>query len=596
MTFNRLDDLALIGNGQVNALLDSTGEVVWCCWPRFDSDAPFCSLLAPTEAGRGSFSVELLGRSRGDIAYRRNTAIVETRSFDDAGNAMAVTSFCPRFRRHERNFRPAMLLRRIVPLAGRPRVRITLRPAEGYGARDVPARHGSHHVRFQGETLSLRLTTDASISHLLEGRPFVLDRPITLVISEDETLPAAPERLYDEFEAHTELYWRNWVRGLAIPFEWQDATIRAAITLKLCAFEDTGAIIAAPTTSIPEAPGTGRTWDYRYCWLRDAYFTVQALNRLGATRTMQSYLRYIENISLAEPDGVLQPVYGITGERELTESTATALAGFGGDGPVRLGNAAYTQVQNDVYGSVILASTQIFFDGRLDEPGDRGRFERLERLGIHALDAANMPDASLWEYRGRLSRHTFSAAMCWAAVDRLAKIAAHLGLQDPARRWRHEASQLGSRILNAAWSERLGCLSADLDGDRLDASLLLLPELGLLSWRDTRFVRTLERVEQNLSRQGLLQRYADADDFGRSPNAFTVCSFWHANALWEVGRRDDARVLLERLLGARNRCGLLAEDIDPSTGGPWGNFPQTYSMVGIITSAMRLSRRWEDAL
>jgi GH15 family glucan-1,4-alpha-glucosidase len=423
---------------------------------------------------------------------------------------------------------------------------------------------------------------------------FVLDRPVDLVLSDDETLAAPAHEVAAESLRSTTRYWQQWVRGLAIPFEWQEATIRAAITLQLCTYDDNGSVLAAPTTSIPEAAGSGRNWDYRYCWLRDAYFTVQALNRLGATGAMEAFLRYLDDVVAREGASPLQPVYGITGEQDLSESTVETLAGVEGMGPVRVGNLAYRQRQHDVYGSVILASTQYFFDERLERRGDIAQFERLELLGERAVPLFDQPDAGIWEFRGTERRHTLSAAMCWAACDRLARIAARLQLPERASYWRERADTMRPQVLSHAWNAARGTLSASFDDDIVDASLLLLPELGIIDWHDERFTHTLEAIERELRVGDFLLRYRHPDDFGHATNAFTVCSFWWANALAATGRMEAARALFTKLLAVRNSVGLLSEHVDPTTGTLWGNFPQTYSMVGIITTAARLSRRWED--
>jgi GH15 family glucan-1,4-alpha-glucosidase len=589
--------VGLIGNCQISALVDGQGAIVWCCWPRFDADPIFAGLLAGSkpQAG-GEFAVVLHDLATSTLAYQRNTAILETTLEDAHGNALRVIDFAPRYRRWGRNFRPAMLVRVLEPLRGRPLVTVRVTPREQYGAQPLTARTGSHHIRFLGTRQALRLTTDAAITHITEQRAFVLDRPLSFVLTHDETLEPAPAELASEALRQTTTYWHEWVRGLAIPFEWQEATIRAAITLKLCAYEDTGAVIAAPTTSIPEHADSSRNWDYRFCWLRDAYFTVQALNRLGATRTMEAFLRYIDDIVAREPASLLQPVYGLAGERELTEREEPALPGYCDMGPVRVGNLAYQQQQHDVYGAIVLAATQSFFDERLDTRGDGAQFERLEALGRRARELLDAPDAGLWEFRGTARRHTFSAAMCFAAADRLSRVASRLGRQDAAARWRHDAEAMRDHVLRAAWRPDSQRLSASFDTDVTDASLLLLPELGLIGWRDPRFLRTLAALERELLVGDFLLRYREADDFGAPRNAFTVCSFWWANALAATGRENEARALFEKLLARRNSVGLLSEDIDPTTGTLWGNFPQTYSMVGIITTAMRLSRRWEDEI
>ena len=589
-----LDDLAMIGNGQVAFLVDSCGSISWGCWPRLDGDPMFCSLLSgdPLFPTRGVFAIELMGQSRSDISYLRNTAIVESTLSDDRGGTVRVTDFCPRFRRYGRMFRPAMLVRIVEPVGGRPIVRVRLSPASANGSRTIPGVPGSHHIAF-GDA---RLTTDASLTYIEEHRWFVLDRPLHLIFGPNETLDDSPAAVARSFLDASADYWREWVRSLSVPSEWQEAVIRAAITLKLCAFEDTGAIIAAPTTSIPESPGSARNWDYRYCWLRDAYFTVQALNRLGATRTMEAFMSYIDALASSSPESDLQPVYGISNEAALNEIDIPALPGYRGDGPVRIGNSAFAQSQHDAYGSVILASTQAYFDERLARPGDRVRFERLETLGERAAQLFDTPDAGLWELRGRHHRHTFSAAMCWAACDRLARIAARLGLAERESAWRHRAQGLSASILARSWHAGRESLSSDLDEFSLDASLLLLPELGLISWNDERFLSTMARIEKDLMSGGYVMRYRHEDDFGAPTHAFLACSFWWVHALAATGRAEEARERFNHLLGIRNRVGLLSEHIDPATAELWGNFPQSYSLVGIITSALRLSRPWEDML
>jgi GH15 family glucan-1,4-alpha-glucosidase len=355
-------------------------------------------------------------------------------------------------------------------------------------------------------------------------------------------------------------------------------------------------VVAALTTSIPEAADSGRNWDYRYCWLRDAYFTVHALNRLGATRTMEGFLRYIINLVAASGDHRLQPLYGIGGERRIEETTADALTGYRGMGPVRVGNAAYHQIQHDVYGTVILAATQAFFDERLERPGDRALYQRLCALGAEAIQRYNQPDAGIWEYRGRARVHTYSAMMCWAACDRLRRIAERLGLDGDAADWAGHAATIHATICREAWSDAQGAFVESFGGDTLDASLLLMHELGFLAADDPRFVGTVEAIEGGLRRGDHLFRYAAADDFGRPENAFNICTFWFIDALQAIGRGEEARRLFENMLGHRTRLGLLSEDLDPADGTLWGNFPQTYSMVGLINSAMHLSRSWEESL
>jgi GH15 family glucan-1,4-alpha-glucosidase len=589
-------ELGAIGNASVSALIDARGTIVWACQPRPDGDAVFCSLLEPRgdKEPAGFFAVELDGFTRAEQEYLVNTPVLVTRLHDANGGVVEVTDFAPRFRQFGRLFCPSQIVRIVRPLAGSPRVRVRLRPAWGYGSGLAQRTAGSNHVRYSGGEHVTRATTDCSITALVEETAFVLRSPISLIFGTDETLQGNPAEVARRFLENTVDYWHDWVRDLSIPFEWQDEVIRAAITLKLATHDDTGAVLAALTTSLPESAGSGRNWDYRFCWLRDAYFVVSALNRLNATRTMERYLGYIINLC-AGSGGLLQPVYSLTGAAEIDEREVATLAGYRGMGPVRVGNQAWRQVQNDVYGSAILAATHAFFDRRLHAVGNEALFRQLEVLGERAVAAHAQPDAGLWELRGSSHVHTFSSVMCWAACDRLAKIGARLGLQERARHWRTHADAIHALICARAWNAQRGSFVATFEGNALDASLLLLAELGFVRPDDPRFGGTVAAVEGELKHGDFIFRYAEPDDFGKPANAFIVCTFWYIDAIAALGRHEEARTLFEATLARRNRLGLYAEHIDIASGELWGNFPQTYSMVGMIHSATRLSIPWEEA-
>jgi GH15 family glucan-1,4-alpha-glucosidase len=443
--------------------------------------------------------------------------------------------------------------------------------------------------------MALRVTTDYSVTAILEETPVVLREAVAVVLGPDETLQNSAAEVFRRFLDDTAAYWRDWVRGLGIPFEWQEQIIRAAITLKLNANEDTGAVVAAVTTSIPESPHSGRNWDYRYCWIRDAYFVVNALNRLNATKAMERYLDYIVNIAAGADGRDLQPVYAISGKAAIEEREVATLPGYRGMGPVRVGNQAYSQVQHDVYGAAVLAAAHVFFDARFALRGDEALFRRLEQLGERAAILFDQPDAGPWELRATQEVHTFSSVMCWAACDRLAKIAARIRLPERSAHWRSRADAMHAVICERAWNEKRKTFSASFGGEHLDASLLLLHELDFLRADDPRFGSTVRAVEQELRRGDFMFRYSKPDDFGVPENAFVVCTFWYVDALAALGRKEEARALFESLLARSNRHGLLSEHVDPRSGELWGNFPQTYSMVGMINSAMRLSIPWEEA-
>ena len=585
-------DLALVGNSCAAALVDRTARIVWWCFPHFDSDPVFSRLLAGDEE-KGFCDVALAGLVETELDYERNTAIVETILTDDKGAKLRVIDFAPRFDRFERSYRPPQIIRRIEPIAGLPRIAIRVRPTHAYGRPTTNIVVGSNHIRYVGGDEVMRLTTNAPLSYIVNEITFPLTRPLTLIFGQDEPFLTGIDPTCRDFLERTREHWLDWSRNLAVPFEWQSAVIRAAITLKLTSFSETGAIVAAHTTSIPEAPQSTRNWDYRFCWLRDAYFVVDALNRLGATQIMESYINYI--MTIATDPSRIQPVHGIVPFSSLEESVAPDLKGFLGHGPVRMGNQAALQIQNDVYGSVVLAATQMFVDERLPIAGDEPLFRLLERLGERALSLAFEPDAGLWEYRGRARAHTYSATLCWAACDRLGRIARRLGIADRAKYWQAHANGLRVRILNEAWDEKQGALTGAFGAPDLDASVLLVSELGLLPSNDPRFVGTCEAIGRDLMRKGRIMRYVAPDDFGTPETAFLACNFWYIDALHRIGRTAEARRLFESILASRNAYGLLSEDIHPETGELWGNLPQTYSMAGIINTATRLSSSWEDA-
>jgi GH15 family glucan-1,4-alpha-glucosidase len=591
-------NLAAIGNGSIASLIDRTGTHQWCCWPRLDGDPIFHSLLS-TDPTAGRFAITLDRQCASNQRYLPNTAIVETILHDEADNALRILDFCPRFRHYGRIFRPPMLIRRIEPLNGMPRVKISLHPGFAYGAQHPQAAMGSNHLRYPGPEFTLRVTTDVPLAHIVHERCFTLARTGTLVLSADEPLEQSPDTLFTHFYTETLAYWQNWVTDLNVPFDWQEAVIRSAITLKLCSYDDTGGIVAALTTSVPEAPGSGRNWDYRFCWLRDSFFTIAALNRLSATRTMETYLGFVLDIVHGQEEMELPPLFPVAPGMDLAEQIAPALPGYGGDGPVRVGNGAAPQRQNDAYGAIILSLAQLFVDKRLTVRGDAVLYERLRPLGEIASLVAMEPDAGIWEFRGRTRVHSFSAAMCWAALSRLALIANAIGREDEAAIWSVRAAKLRGEIMGRIVTPQ-GWLSGVVDQEVCDASVLILPEIGFIAADSPEFMATLDMVEARLMRNGFVMRYEEADDFGKPETAFLLCSFWYVNALALAGRHDEALALFERVLAARNHVGLLSEDLAPVQDGRpaqlWGNFPQTYSQVGLILCAMRLSRSWEDGL
>ena len=587
-------DLAPIGNCSVSALIDREARFVWACAPRVDSDPVFSALLAGRSVDEpldGAWTVEVEQLARTEQAYLRNTAVLATRFTDANGAQLEVLDFCPRHRRQGRTYRPTAFVRLIRPLRGAPRLRMRLRPTADYGSRAAERTSGSNHVRFLCGDLAMRLTTNAPVGHVLEERVFRLEKDLAFFLGPDEPFAGDVLQTVRNMLDDTVSDWREWVRTLAVPLDYQAVVIRAAITLKLCVHEETGAVVAALTTSIPEAAHSGRNWDYRFCWIRDAYYVVQALNRLGAADILEGYLGYLRNIVDDARGGHVQPVYGVGGEAALTERIAPALPGYRGMGPVRVGNQAHEHLQHDVYGQIVLSNVQAFFDERLLRPADVQDFRSLEAVGARAFEVHDTPDAGLWEFRTIARVHTYSAVMCWAACDRLANAAARLGLEDRAGFWRMRARMIHERVEAEAWRPKLGRYAASFGEDDLDASLLQLVEVRFLQPDDPRFVATLAAVEAGLRRGDDLMRYT-ADDFGEPETAFNFCTFWLIEALHLVGRSDEARRLFETMLSRRTHAGLLSEDFAFASGELWGNYPQTYSLVGLINCAVLLSRPW----
>ncbi|MEE4154812.1 MAG: glycoside hydrolase family 15 protein [Erythrobacter sp.] len=589
-----------IGNCQVSGLIDETGALVWGCIPRVDGDPVFSALLNGAERNAGIWRFELEGQCEITQEYIRNTPHLVTTITATDGSAVQVLDFCPRFERSGRMYRPVAYTRIVRPMAGKPRVKVILQPTTNYGERLAETTNGTNHIRYLVGPQAVRLSTDAPVGYILEQRSFRIESDTHFFLGPDEPFFGNLREEVRAMEQKSRKYWQEWVRMLAIPLDWQEEVIRCAITLKLCQHEETGAIVAALTTSIPEAANSERNWDYRYCWIRDSYYTIQALNRLGALDVMEKYLAYLRNIVDAARGGQIQPLYSVMGQSELDEVTAAHLAGYRGMGPVRRGNAAYKQVQHDCYGQIVLPSAQGFFDKRLLRPADEHDFENLEQVGKMAWAMHDQPDAGLWEFRTRQEVHTYSAIMSWAACDRLANVAAHIGKNDRAAVWRERADAIAATIEKRAWKENgaselgVGHYGASFESDYLDASLLQMVELRFLSPDNERFKQTFAAIEQHLRRGEHMLRYANEDDFGAPETAFNVCTFWLIEALHLAGRSDEARTLFNTMLSHTTRSGLLSEDLDYETGELWGNFPQTYSLVGVINCAGLLSRPWSE--
>ena len=587
----RLENLALIGNCQYAALVGADGAVSWCCLPRFDSPPVFASLL-DRENG-GEFSIRPGGDDLGTQRYLFNTNVLET-TFRTAEGSFRVVDFAPRFFMSDRSFRPTMIVRMIEPLEGMPRVRVRCDPRLGWSKKEPARIEGSHHVNYEGFANPLRLTTDVPLAYL-NGRPFSLSQPYHMVLAWGQPVEEALPQLCDRFLKETVRYWRTWVKHCDVPALFQEEVIRSALALKLHCYEDTGAIVAATTMAIPESPGSGRTWDYRYCWLRDSYYVLNAFRRLGHFEERERFISYLLDIAGGNPNLDLAPLYRVDGSSDLEESILADWPGMGGEGPVRLGNAAALHQQHDVFGEMVLALSPIFMDDRFSEERTRSALDLVERLARKAISVVGKPDAGIWEYRTEWKPQTFSSLMCWAAADRMSVVAARHRPELRAE-FAAAAEKIRGEIVTNAWSSKHKTFVASYGGESLDASLLEMANLRFLPRDDERLRATVDAIGRSLLKDGWLRRYEVDDGFGSPQVAFMICTFWLAQALSLVGRADEARAVFEKVRSVMSPLGLLSEDFDPLEGRMWGNFPQAYSHVGLINAAFCVSPRWSDVI
>lgn len=582
----RLEDLGLIGNCQYSALVERSGSVVWCCLPRFDSPPVFGRLLDPQG---GDFSVAPANGSSGLQRYVENTNVLET-VFDQPEGRFRILDFAPRFVQYDRIFRPTQLIRIIEPLSGNPLIRVRCEPCVGWSKEPAAVLHGSNHLRFEGLAAPLRLTSDIPITYL-DGRPFALTERRHLVLAwgppVEEALPAFCDRMLGE----TMRYWHRWVKHCSIPPMYQQQVIRSALALKLHCFEDTGAIVAAMTTSIPEFGGSGRTWDYRYCWLRDATVTLFALMSAGYREEAAGWIEWLLR-SVAGDPAQLQIMYGMMGERLLTEIELPHLAGYEGSKPVRKGNAAAEQFQLDVFGELMDA---LFQARRMkirpkDDPWPL-QCHLVEFVTKHWTE----PDEGIWEIRGPRRHFTHSKMMAWVAIDRAVRTIEEFGADGPLAEWRALRGRIHADICAQGYDSERGVFTQSYGAKPLDGSLLLMPLVGFLPPDDPRVVRTIEAIDRELRADGLVLRYhpdtsAKIDGLPPGEGAFLPCSFWMVDCLNLLGRREEAEERFRHLLTLCSPLGLLAEEYDPRARRQLGNFPQAYSHVGLVNSAQNLAQ------
>ncbi|HHX89409.1 MAG TPA: glycoside hydrolase family 15 protein [Paracoccus sp.] len=588
MTTQAISDYALIGDCETAALVGRNGSIDWLCWPRFDSGACFAALLGRPEHGRWQIAPDGAITST-HRRYLDDTLILET-TFETEGGAVSVTDFMP----IRRKGRKSVLVRIVTGLRGQVGMGMDLAFRFDYG-RIVPwvskagdgrwrAIAGPHAVYLDspvplhGEDLRTRFAFNVTAGERLA---------FTLTYEASHLpLPHAPDA--EAALADTRAFWQDWAAQCCYKGPWRAAVMRSLITVKALTYSPTGGIVAAPTTSLPEKLGGARNWDYRYCWLRDATFTLLSLLDAGYRDEAEAWCDWLLR-AVAGVATQIQPLYGIGGEHRNDEVVLDWLPGYAGSRPVRIGNAAYRQLQVDVFGSVMDTLHQARLSGlKLNDASDELQRKLLERLEEEWRE----PDEGLWEVRSGRQHFVHAKLMSWVAFDRAVLLAEDFGLTGPVERWRALRDEIRAEILARGWSEARGAFVQAYDSEVLDASVLLMPMMGFLPPDDPRILSTTRAIERGLTRDGLVLRYDTdqaVDGLEGDEGAFLACSFWLVDNLVMQGRHDDARALFERLLSLRNDLGLLAEQWDWHTGQQVGNFPQAFSHFAMIDTAFTFS-------
>jgi GH15 family glucan-1,4-alpha-glucosidase len=580
----------IIGNCQYIGLVSSYGSVDWLCWPRFDSSFVFGRLLDKNSGGyfRLGPSEEIAGNQQ----YIENTNVLVTR-FSSLKGSFEVIDFAPRFLRFHTFYRPNILIRILRPIDGTVLVQATCEPRYLYGEAILKPRKNPDAFIYEGAPENIFLKSDLPLYLIEESRPFLLDKTYYFILSWGIDIEGELRHTCESLLERTISYWQRWVKHCHLPRQFQKQVIRSALCLKLHQYEESGAIIAAATAGIPEAQGTDRIWDYRYCWLRDAHFTLMAFRRLGQFEEMEQFVTYLRNIIELSPSR-LQPVYGVTGETRLTERVLSQLSGYKNHKPVRIGNQAFEHTQNDIYGEMIMAISPLYIDARF-----MGYLESKPRLLLNQLlkridQYLEEKDASLWEFRGSDALHTFSVLMHWSGAKCALEISIECGFDEEMALCLRIIERAKTILEGQCWNESIGAYVQSPQSNELDAALLQMINVGYLKQNDPKALLHTQAIRGQLATKGgLLRRYGHLDDFGETQNAFTICSFWLVEALAKLGKKDASREVWDILERGGNHLGLYSEDLNPITFEQWGNFPQAYSHVGQINAAFALSDPWE---
>lgn len=586
----------IIGNCAFIAHVAQDTNISWLCWPDFDSSFVFGALLDPEVGGMFRILPDTEFHSR--QYYIENTNVLCTEVTTGDGR-YRVMDYAPRFRQDEQYWRPLSLFRKIEPLEGNPTIRISCQPRWDYGRVEPDKQIVKNRLLFSGNDEMMTLESDIPISKIATAEKFILDDTIHLALhygEQDQT--HSPEKLSESAEQYltrTIAYWRSWIKHATIaPFS-QELVIRSALTLKIHQFEDTGAIIAASTTSLPEHPGSGRNWDYRYCWLRDSYYVLTALIHIGQFEELELYAHYINRITHLNPDR-LQPLYSIRGEAKLVEQELDHLQGYLGNKPVRIGNQAYEHIQNDVYGQAMIALLPLYTDYRyvFKERTDTGNWVNFILDKIEAT--IHEKDAGIWEFREIANRHCYSNLFQWAGCAAAIKIGQNIGKKEIVDR-AEKLMKIAADYMEQCYDPSIQAYTHAVESSSLDASTLQLIMMNYLDPASERAKMHLEALEKILKTpEGLFYRYLYKDDFGKPKSTFLICGFWYVEALACVGRLDEAIEVFHQLTSYANELLLFSEDVAHEDGSQWGNFPQAYSHVGLVNAAYRIAMKLDKPL
>lgn len=586
----------LIGNCQISALVNNQGVIDWLCLPRPDSPPVFGALLDPDG---GFFSICCVAHSNGTQKYLKNSNILVTTLTAQDGSQFKITDFCPRFSQFGRMYRPLSIFRIVEPLKGHPIIKINCTPVNGWEKVPIKAHRGNSHLRYELNEDSLRLTTNMPLTYLDESTAFPLRETLYFALTWGGGVEEDLAQVSNRFLMETINYWDTWVKHCSIPSHYQEETIRSALTLKLHCYEDTGAILAGLTTSLPEEIHSHRNWDYRYCWLRDAYFVLSAFYNLGHFEEMEGFIKFLLNIAEKQDHAKerLFPVYKLDQNLPLPEVEHWNWQGYHHSQPVRSHNQAAEHIQNDVYGEMILTLTPIYFDERFHHLRTKAHEELLEHLAKLCIQNISKSDAGLWEIRNGWKEHSFTNLMCWAGIDRIQKIRENGFLKNITIDILKAKAQAESAIRSAI---KDGSLRNGPTDDSLDASLLQMATLRFPDF--TLNQATVKKIHQELKinstpdNDSFLFRYQREDDFGQPKSAFLICSFWLVQALVKIGEISEARKVMKQTMTAANQVGLFSEHYIPGEKKQTGNFPQAYSHVGQINAAFAVSPHWSDVL